>query len=90
MRHICLITVLFISAICCAESKFNEYYSANPDSNQLYHIRYQNVVVSDLNNIKIDTFYYDENYYKIKYNKLVEEYQELQRKYDLINETQEV
>lgn len=32
----------------------------------------------------------DENYYKIKYNKLVEEYQELQRKYDLINETQEV
>tara|TARA_B100001063_G_scaffold48902_1_gene42829 strand:+ start:1103 stop:2398 length:1296 start_codon:yes stop_codon:yes gene_type:complete len=63
MRHICLITVLFISAICCAESKFNEYYSANPDSNQLYHIRYQNVVVSDLNNIKIDTFYYDENYY---------------------------
>ena len=63
MRHICLITVLFISATCCAESKFNEYYSANPDSNQLYHIRYQNVVVSDLNNIKIDTFYYDENYY---------------------------
>ena len=63
MRHICLITVLFVSAICCAESKFNEYYSANPDSNQLYHIRYQNVVVSDLNNIKIDTFYYDENYY---------------------------
>jgi hypothetical protein len=34
--------------------------------------------------------YNNENYYKIKYNQLVEEYQELQKKYDLINETQEV
>jgi hypothetical protein len=34
--------------------------------------------------------YNEENYYKIKYNKLIEEYQELQKKYDLINETQEV
>ena len=34
--------------------------------------------------------YNEENYYKIKYNKLIEEYQELQKKYDLVNETQEV
>jgi hypothetical protein len=33
--------------------------------------------------------YNEDNYYKIKYNKLIEDYQELQRKYDLIYETQE-
>lgn len=34
--------------------------------------------------------YNGENYYKIKYNQLIEDFQELQKKYDLINETQEV
>ncbi len=33
--------------------------------------------------------YNEDNYYKIKYNKLIEDYQELQRKYDVIYETQE-
>ncbi len=34
--------------------------------------------------------YNGDNYYKIKYNQLIEDFQELQKKYDLINETQEV
>ena len=61
MRCIYLLT-LFVSAVCCAELKFHEYYSVNPESNQVYFFKNENVVVSDLNHIKIDTFFYDKNY----------------------------
>ena len=61
MRHIYLLT-LFVSAICCAEFKFPGYYSVNPESNQVYFFKNENVVVSNLNYVKIDTFLYDKNY----------------------------
>ena len=61
MRCIYLLT-LFVSAVCCAELKFHEYYTVNPESNQVYFFKNENVVVSDLNHIKIDTFFYDKNY----------------------------